>query len=171
MNRPLFAALAACVLVAACGDNPTAPSTQPIVFTAMLSPATEVPPVVGAETAGSGAAQIHFDVARDAANTITGATAMFYFELHNYPNNTIAFAAHIHRAPAGVAGPVVVSTGLSAASAPRFSNGAAEFRSGPVAVSAALAQEIVANPAAFYFNVHSPLNPGGFARGQLTRIQ
>ena len=27
------------------------------------------------------------------------------------------------------------------------------------------------NPAAYYFNVHSPLNPGGFSRGQLTRVQ
>jgi len=29
----------------------------------------------------------------------------------------------------------------------------------------------VNNPAAFYFNVHSPTNPGGVARGQLVRTQ
>ena len=29
---------------------------------------------------------------------------------------------------------------------------------------------IVANPGAFYFNVHSPANPGGFSRGQLRRV-
>ena len=27
------------------------------------------------------------------------------------------------------------------------------------------------NPAAWYFNAHSPVNPGGFARGQLQRVQ
>jgi len=32
-------------------------------------------------------------------------------------------------------------------------------------------QQIINNPAAFYFNVHSPSNPGGFSRGQLARVQ
>ena len=32
-------------------------------------------------------------------------------------------------------------------------------------------KQIVNNPAGFYFNVHSPLNPAGFARGQLQRVQ
>jgi hypothetical protein len=36
-------------------------------------------------------------------------------------------------------------------------------------MSAANAQAIVANPAGFYFNVHTPVNPGGAARGQLAR--
>jgi hypothetical protein len=35
----------------------------------------------------------------------------------------------------------------------------------------ALIQSIVANPSGFYFNVHSPLNPGGFSRGQLQRVE
>ena len=33
------------------------------------------------------------------------------------------------------------------------------------------AAALLANPSAFYFNIHSPMNPGGFARGQLERIQ
>jgi filamentous hemagglutinin family protein len=33
------------------------------------------------------------------------------------------------------------------------------------------AQQIVANPAGYYFNVHTQLNPGGAVRGQLTRTQ
>ena len=31
--------------------------------------------------------------------------------------------------------------------------------------------QIIANPASFYFNVHSTLNPGGVARGQLVKVQ
>ena len=31
------------------------------------------------------------------------------------------------------------------------------------------AQNIINNPGGFYYNVHSTLNPGGFARGQLVR--
>ena len=96
----------------------------------------------------------------------------FYFQLQNFPVDSRPIAAHIHTAPAGINGPIVVDTGLAAASAVTFSpQRTTEFRSGPVAITGALAQSIVTNPAAFYFNVHSPLNPGGFARGQLTRIQ
>jgi hypothetical protein len=40
-----------------------------------------------------------------------------------------------------------------------------------VDVPAALAQMIIDNPSGFYFNIHSPLNPGGFARGQLQQVQ
>jgi hypothetical protein len=35
----------------------------------------------------------------------------------------------------------------------------------------ALFQQIINNPAGFYFNAHSTLNPGGVARGQLVKVQ
>jgi hypothetical protein len=31
--------------------------------------------------------------------------------------------------------------------------------------------QILANPSAFYFNIHTALNPAGVARGQLLRTQ
>ena len=49
-------------------------------------------------------------------------------------------------------------------------NGSAEFKV-TVPVDGALVESIAAKPAGSYFNVHSPLNPGGFARGQLTRVK
>ena len=47
MNRRALIALFACVLVTGCGDDdgPTSPSAAPLVFTALLSPANEVPPI------------------------------------------------------------------------------------------------------------------------------
>jgi filamentous hemagglutinin family protein len=36
-------------------------------------------------------------------------------------------------------------------------------------VTATLAQQIIANPNGFYFNVHSGLNPGGAVRAQLVK--
>jgi hypothetical protein len=36
-------------------------------------------------------------------------------------------------------------------------------------VGASLAGEIITNPAGFYFNVHSTLNPSGAVRAQLVR--
>lgn len=163
MNRRALIALAACVLVAGCGDDagPTAPSGAPLVFTALLSPANEVPPVGNTESGGRGAVQI----------TFTGGTAAFYYQLSGFPGSTTIVGAHIHPAPAGVNGPVILSTGVSAAAPLVLPNGTAEFRVSGIPVDAALVQAIANNPAGYYFNVHSPLNSGGFARGQLTRIQ
>lgn len=171
MNRWALVAIAVCALVAGCDDSPTAPTTQPLVFTAILLPANEVPAVSNAESSGRGAVQIQFDVTRDSAGVITGATASFYYQLHGFPGDTSIVGAHIHNGPAGVNAPVVVNTGASAAATVPLSGGTVEVRVGPVSVAPALAQQIVANPEGFYFNVHSPLNPGGFARGQLRRIQ
>jgi len=162
----------ACVLLAGCGGNDTtAPSTPPVIFSALLSPLNEVPPVSGSESAGHGAAQIQFDVARDAAGAITSATATFYFQLTEYPSGTTVQGAHIHPAPAGVNGPVIISTGLTATNTVAVPSGTGEFTFRGIAADPGLVQAIINNPAAFYFNVHSPQNPGGFSRGQLIRVQ
>lgn len=162
MNRCALIALAMCVLAAGCGDDSTtAPSGAPLVFSAILSPANEVPPIGNAESGGRGAVQI----------TFTGGTADFYYQLTGFPGGTTIVGAHIHPAPAGVNGPVIVNTGVSAAAPRALPNGTAEFRVSGIPVDAALVQAIVNNPGGYYFNVHSPLNPGGFTRGQLTRVQ
>jgi hypothetical protein len=70
-----------------------------------------------------------------------------------------AAAAHIHQAPAGTAGPIVV--GLMAPT-----NGAS---SGCVDVGRELAREILKNPADYYVNVHNAEFPAGALRGQLSR--
>ncbi len=166
-------AIASCVfLVAACDDNDTtAPSAAPLVFSALLSPSNEVPPVSNAEQGGHGAVQVQFDVTRDAAGAITAATATFYFQLTGFPPGTTIVGAHIHPAPAGVNGPVQISTGLATANTVSLPTGAGEFTFRNVFADPAVVQQIVNNPAAFYFNVHSTTNPGGFSRGQLTRVQ
>lgn len=70
-----------------------------------------------------------------------------------------ATAAHIHRAPPELAGPIVVPL-----DAP--TDGSSE---GCAAVERALAQEIIRNPSAFYVNVHNTPYPRGAVRGQLGR--
>ena len=162
MNRWASLVLAACALTMACGDdNGTGPSNAPMVFVADLSPTNEVPPVGNAEAGGRGAVQI----------TIEGGTATMYFQLSGFPTDTRVIGAHIHTAGPGVNGPIIVNTGISAASPVVLSNRITEFTSPRVPVDAATLQAIVNNPLGHYFNVHSPLNPGGFARGQLVRIQ
>lgn len=71
-------------------------------------------------------------------------------------------AAHIHEAPAGEPGPVVV---------PLFSTPSnRRLRKGCVTdVDAALIRRILANPRGFYVNVHNADFEGGAIRGQLRR--
>ena len=173
MHRSIaLLAIAACVFLPACDDdNAAAPSAAPIVFSAALLPSNEVPPVSNAESTGHGAVQIQFDVTRDASGAITAATGTFYFQLTGYPAGTIITGAHIHPAPAGVNGPVIISTGLASANTRVLENGSGDFTFRGVFSDPALVQQILNNPSAFYFNVHSPTNPGGFSRGQLVRVQ
>jgi CHRD domain len=172
MNRWVVFALAACAVTAGCDDNDTtSPSDQPAVFSTILRPANEVPPITNAEANGIGAAQITLQLTRSAGGAITAATADFYFQMSGFPGNTTVIGAHIHPGPAGINGPIVVSTGL-AVTAPFVATGnTGEFRVTGIDVPPALAQQIIDNPGGFYFNIHSPLNAGGFARGQLARMQ
>lgn len=110
-----------------------------------LSGGEEVPP---ADPDGSGFAEIRLNVGQ---RTVC-------WEL-TVANIDPAFAAHIHAAPAGVNGPVVVplsppTTGTS--------SGCQEN------VDPALIQAIIDHPELYYVNVHNALFPGGAVRGQLS---
>ena len=171
MTRWGICVLAACVAAGCDDNNTTSPSSQPAVFSTILRPANEVPPVGNAESGGSGAVQVTLQLTRDAAGAVTGGTADFYFQMNGFPGNVTVVGAHIHPGVAGLNGPVIVSTGLTAAMPFVPGSGTGEFRATGIPVDAATAQGLVNNPAGYYFNIHSPLNPGGFARGQLARVQ
>lgn len=73
-------------------------------------------------------------------------------------NSEAVAAAHIHEAPEGVAGPVVVPLDAAAINAGTQASTTAD---------PALAAEIAESPENYYLNVHSASYPAGFARGQL----
>lgn len=70
-----------------------------------------------------------------------------------------ATAAHIHVAPAGVAGPVVVPL-----SAPTSGSS-----SGCIGADRDLIKAIIQNPEQYYVNVHNAEFPAGALRGQLSK--
>ena len=162
---------------ARCGgdsDNPTGPSnTGPIVFTAQLAASNEVPPITNAESNARGSVTLTFNVPRDSSGNPTGGgTAVFAVQLSNFPGGSVARAAHIHPGAAGVNGGVLVDTGLTPATAITIgADGTGSFNLTQGGLTQDQATRIVADPASFYFNVHSNLNPGGVVRGQLTRTQ
>jgi hypothetical protein len=156
--------------VAACEDSPTEPDNNTIVFTANMTAAQETTAVTGAEASATGTATITFNVTRDSAGAITAGTASFSSTVSNMPQGSSLILAHIHTGAAGVSGGVLVNTGLTAGTAIVIgANGSGTLTFNNVTVSATDINNIVANPAGFYFNVHSTLHPGGVVRGQLVR--
>jgi hypothetical protein len=158
----------------ACGsDSTTSPSNNQNVaqFTANLLASNEVPPIGGAEANARGAATITFNLTRDAAGALTAATAAFDVSLSGFPSGSVINIAHIHPGRAGVNGGVLVNTTLAPGDVTLNSNGIGQFTKTNIQMTVPTAQSILADPAGFYFNVHTAANPTGVMRGQLTRTQ
>ncbi len=112
-------------------------------YSAILTGAAEVPGP--GDTDGTGFAVI----------TIDGTTLRYNVWTQNIAAPT---QAHIHTGAAGVAGNVFVALDVNA-----LTNG-----STPIATE--VANQIKANPSAFYVNVHNADFPSGAVRGQLTNV-
>jgi hypothetical protein len=117
-------------------------------------------------TALTGAAEVpgpgDLDATGSASLTLNQGQGEVCFELSWAGIDGTVVAAHVHAAPVGVAGPVVV---------PLFTDVAllgTDSASGCVSgVSEELIKAIRHDPASYYVNVHSTVFPAGAARGQL----
>lgn len=115
-----------------------------------------------------------FDLTRDGGGAVTAATVTWAFTLADLPANSTIILGHIHIGGAGVAGGVQINTGLSPTNSLNLPEG--RLNTHVITTTATAAelgriQAILDNPSGYYFNLHSPLNPGGVVRGQLARIQ
>ena len=169
-------ALFAGLMASGCGSDSssTSPSTtQPntVTFNATLLPSNEVPAITNtSEQGGSGKAVIVFNLTRNAAGAIQSGTIDFHYDLTGFPAGTTINLSHIHTGASGVGGGVLIGTGQTAATALGLPNGSGSWETKAVAgADAATLQAIIDNPAGYYFNVHSSLNPSGVARGQLVK--
>ena len=184
----LFVSLVATALVAAaCGGTAAAPSPTAAPTTAPTAPATpaptptpqlkytfvadlkssnEVPAIANAEASCAGKGTFTLNTTKDATGKITAATAAFETDVSGCPAGTAINIGHIHKAAAGVNGSVIVNSGLAAGEL-TLVNGAVKISKTQPTVDPVVAADIIANPAGFYMNWHSTLNPGGVIRGQL----
>lgn len=138
---PVALAAALALVVATAGT--VAASTT--VFVTNLTGEAEVP--IG-DLDGSGVAVVRL-------NADTGEVCWTYKVRDVAP----IMAAHIHIAPAGVAGPVVIPF------APADATSGVSI--GCTTADPALVSAIVSNPSAYYVNTHNADHPSGALRGQL----
>lgn len=143
------AAAVAAVFVAAAAAFAAEPPAQ--TFVAVLGPENEVPGCAAASNAAGGNFVAH--VVNEAAGTVE-----WKLVANNLPGPVVA--AHIHIAPAGVAGPVVQPLPPTPGD-DRGVVGTGTF------TNPGLLAAMRANPDAYYVNVHTTVCPAGAVRGQL----
>jgi hypothetical protein len=156
---------------AGCEDDPaTQPTPNTPTFAMSLLSSNEPSLPTPSEASCAGTVTIRFNLTRDAAQAITAGTADFQANITGCPGGTVITIAHIHRGVAGVNGNIVVNTGLTSGEVILSASGTGSFTKNGVNINPiSLAQEIMDNPAGFYFNIHSNGNPGGVIRAQLVR--
>jgi hypothetical protein len=162
------------ILAVGCGSKtPTTPSTTnptEVKFTAALLPSNEVPAITNAENSGRGTGTLTLHLTRDASGAITAATADLGVDVTGFPAGTPINIMHIHNAAAGTNGGIVINSGLAAGEIVlQTGSQSGIIKSGIPGVTPTLAQDIINNPANYYYNIHTTINPGGVARGQLVK--
>jgi hypothetical protein len=169
----------AMLLVAGCADVP--PTSTGRNATALTQ--AESNPPSSLTSASADVAPIVFNTvlrAENEPNSASTSDAKGRAQVVVLPDGTIEFTlvinnksgetytrAHIHKAPAGVNGPILwdfLEAGVPVASIgdqPATLRGVARPR------AAAVLDDLLANPDQYYVNVHSTAFPGGAMRGQL----
>jgi hypothetical protein len=139
-------ALAALLPSGALADEKTA------TFTIQLSGAAEVCPTAPTTCGGPGTGTATITIDRNAQ------TVCFAITTQNVALPLLA--AHIHEAPVGVAGPVVVPLFTSPVNSAAATGCVTD-------VNKNLLKDILRNPEEYYVNVHNAPFPAGAVRGQL----
>ena len=143
-------------------------TVESIPFRANMSPANEVPAIAGLNASGFATVWVH--VVRDASGKVVSGS-LDYSVRYQFPGATTFTGLHIHRGAAGVNGPVLLDSRITAANPVVDETGKGQIDR-PVLVPAgtanvAVIEELLGNPSNFYINLHTTVNPGGAIRSQL----
>lgn len=147
----------------------SAQSTETLVYRALLSNANEVPAVPAVAT---GTANVWLHVVRDASGAVVSGSIDANVRYQFGEASTIT-AMHIHTGGPTVSGGVVVPFAIARTDVTTAAGALPPVQTNfPTAtVTLDTIRGIMANPGAWYFNVHSTANAGGAMRGQLQPAQ
>ena len=171
MMRVVAARVIGCLiaaLIAAAGTAPAARADS-IVFVAHLAATNEVPPVVvnPTELGATGTAFVNLEFTR-VGGAVTSARAAFDVHMTGLTAASVVILAHVHQGGPTVNGPIRIDSGISPGMPiPVQPDGSVSFVRQNLTVPLVIAEELLRDPAGFYFNVHTALSPGGVGRGQL----
>jgi hypothetical protein len=139
--------------VAAIGASGALADEKTATFTIQLSGAAEVCPTAPGTCGGPGTGTATITIDRNAR------TVCYSITTQNVALPLLA--AHIHQAPVGVAGPVVVPLFTSPLNSAATSGCVTD-------VNKNLLKDILRHPEEYYVNVHNAPFPNGAVRGQLS---
>ncbi len=170
MNRMITGLSTLAVLLLA--PSASAQSMESIPFRVNMSTANEVPAIEGLVASGFGTVWVH--VVRDAAGKVTSGTVDFTVR-YQFPGEVTITGTHIHRGAAGINGPVLIDSRISAANPVVDATGRGEIvRTAQVpagSANVAVIEDLLANPDGYYLNLHTSVNPGGAIRAQMTKAE
>ncbi len=141
--------------------------------TVPLTTAQEVSPPVPLPAGASGIGTFTLNPIRNPlTGEITGGSFGFTANANLPPGSTVV-GLHIHQGVAGVNGPIVLDSRISATNSVPLTTGVGTITAEtPITTAAQLTafRGVVANPTGFYINLHTTANPAGVIRGQLTTV-
>lgn len=141
--------------------------TDHMRFSVWMSPANETPPITDLDAGAPCGISVY--TLRYEDGEVRAGVVLFDVN-YRFPGAADFTGMHIHEGAAGVAGPVKISSGLTAAESESSPGGFGSiYRATVVSDAAGVAalNGLTANPEAFYVNLHTRVNPGGAVRAQL----
>lgn len=146
----------------------SADTVETIFFRADLSTANQVPPVTG--VSASGRATIAAHVRRNDAGEVVSGVVDFDVD-YTFGSSVTVNGLHIHNGAAGTNGPVFIDSRIGPGNAITAQGSGNIFRQVNVDSGAALdaLKGMLVNPADYYVNLHTSVNPDGLIRDQ-TRV-
>jgi uncharacterized protein (TIGR03437 family) len=140
---------------------------ETLCATVPLSPANEVPPVIGLNA--NGTAVVTLNLMRDGAGNIISASVNLTASV-SFPGSVRIEGLRLQEAPVGANGEaVIVGQGVSPVTTVTFSTGSGLLNLDALSFNLQTLPRLIANPAGFYVNLYTSAHPTGALRGQLSR--
>lgn len=149
-----------------------ADTAETIPFIAYMTQANEVPPT-GVNAVANAIVWVH--IVRDTSNKIASGSVDFDVT-YKFPGATNVTGLHIHNAPVGVNGSIVIPTDISGSNpvvigATGKGNIFKQVQFPTADTTVATIQQMIDTPQNFYINLHTTEFPGGVIRAQMAKAE